>query len=137
MDSEVAAASPPSVSPDAVGRMKALGCLAISIMRVLSPRIEPCERTDEGSIVYAARARDALNGRPADARRPPPTSTATRWPFLMSIIPSASMKVDLPAEGVSAAGSVSRQRTSARRSRDSHAQRWQLALTLELQTRGH
>ncbi len=47
-------------------------------MRVLSPRIEPPERADEGSTA----------------------STATRNPCPVSISPNASMKVDLPTPGV-------------------------------------
>ena len=46
-------------------------------MRVLSPRIEPPVRLDEGSTA----------------------STATLWPLAVRVAPSASMVVDLPAPG--------------------------------------
>jgi len=46
-------------------------------MRVLSPRIEPPERDEDGSIA----------------------STATLWPRPVSRVPSASMKVLLPTPG--------------------------------------
>ena len=46
-------------------------------MRVLSPRIEPPVRVEDGSTA----------------------STATLWPCAVSDVPSASMVVDLPAPG--------------------------------------
>ncbi len=46
-------------------------------MRVLSPRMLPPVRVDDGSTA----------------------STATRWPRSVSIVPSASMNVDLPTPG--------------------------------------
>ena len=46
-------------------------------MRVLSPRIEPPVRVDDGSTA----------------------STATLWPLPVSMLPSASMVVDLPTPG--------------------------------------
>ena len=57
--------------------MKARSLRDSSSMRVLSPRIEPPPRFDEGSIA----------------------STASERPFSMSESPKRSMKVDLPTPG--------------------------------------
>ena len=56
--SRVRRATPPSVPPLGEGRMKASGWRASSLIRVLSPRIEPPDRSLDGSTA----------------------STATRWP---------------------------------------------------------
>ncbi|CAM5368098.1 hypothetical protein FALB51S_01697 [Frigidibacter albus] len=58
--------------------MKARGSRLRRSIRVLSPRMEPPERAEEGSTA----------------------STATRSPCAVSIIPKDSMKVDLPTPGV-------------------------------------
>ena len=57
--------------------MKARGSAASFSMRVLSPRIEPPPRADEGSIA----------------------STATLWPAWVRKQPKASIKLDLPTPG--------------------------------------
>ena len=57
--------------------MKAFGSAASRAMRVLSPRIEPPVRVEDGSTA----------------------STATLWPSAVSREPSASMAVDLPTPG--------------------------------------
>ena len=75
--SRVLLATPPSVPPAGLGRMKARSCAESRSIRVLSPRIEPPDRLDEGSTA----------------------STATRWPAAIHCRPSASMKVDLPTPG--------------------------------------
>ncbi len=77
MVSRVLAATPPSVPEAGEGRMKALASVASRAMRVLSARIEPPVRRDDGSTA----------------------STATLWPCRVSIVPSASMVVDLPTPG--------------------------------------
>jgi hypothetical protein len=58
MVSRVLAATPPSVPADGEGRMNALSSAASRAIRVLSARIEPPVRAEEGSTA----------------------STATRWP---------------------------------------------------------
>ncbi len=63
MASRVFAATPPSVPEDGEGRMKAFGWADRSFIRVLSPRIEPPVRAEEGSTA----------------------STATLWPLLDQI----------------------------------------------------
>ena len=70
-------ATPPTVPPEGDGRMKAFGCRDSRSMRVLSPRIEPPETSEDGSTA----------------------STATRRPESARWMPSASMKVDLPTPG--------------------------------------
>ena len=77
MVSRVLAATPPSVPEEGEGRTKAAGSAESRFMRVLSPRIEPPLRTDEGSTA----------------------STATLWPRAVRLEPSASISVDLPAPG--------------------------------------
>ncbi len=57
--------------------MKARGSCESRAMRVLSPRIEPPVREEEGSTA----------------------STATRWPAAVRLDPRASMVVDLPTPG--------------------------------------
>ena len=57
--------------------MKAAGERARRSIRVLSPRIEPPERAEDGSTA----------------------STATFRPCSTSMVPKASMKVDLPTPG--------------------------------------
>ena len=52
--SRVLAATPPSVPAEGEGRMKALGSTASRAMRVLSPRIEPPVRAEEGSTASTA-----------------------------------------------------------------------------------
>ena len=77
MLSRVARATPPSVPDAGEGRMNAAGSAARRGIRVLSPRIEPPVRLEEGSTA----------------------STATRWPRPVSMVPNASMNVDLPTPG--------------------------------------
>src|ERR1700678_3252035 len=76
-DSLVARATPPRVPAVGDGRTKAAGSVASLVMRVLSPRMLPPLRVDDGSTA----------------------STATRCPWSMSWPPRASMKVDLPTPG--------------------------------------
>lgn len=59
------------------GRTNAAGSTASRSILVLSPRIEPPVRLEEGSTA----------------------STATRCPSPVSIVPSASMNVDFPTPG--------------------------------------
>ena len=75
--SRVAVATPPSVPDVGDGRMNASGSTARRSMRVLSPRMLPPVRVDDGSTA----------------------STATRRPSPVSFVPSASMNVDLPTPG--------------------------------------
>ena len=77
IDSRVLRATPPSEPAEGLGRMKALSMVESSCIRVLSPRIEPRERSEEGSIAR----------------------TASFFFCLQSITPRASIKVDLPAPG--------------------------------------
>lgn len=77
MDSRVDFATPPSVPAVGEGRTKAAGSTASRSIRVLSPRMEPPVRLEDGSTA----------------------STATRWPSPVSIVPSASMNVDFPTPG--------------------------------------
>src|SRR6476659_7591640 len=77
MVSRVLAATPPSVPEEGEGRTKAFGSAASRAMSVLSPRIEPPVRVEEGSTA----------------------STATLRPCPVRKLPSASMVVDLPAPG--------------------------------------
>ena len=71
-------ATPPSAAWLGLGRMKAPGARASRSMRVLSPRIDPPVRTEDGSTA----------------------STASFRPRPVSISPSVSMKLDLPTPGV-------------------------------------
>ena len=57
--------------------MKAFGSTDSRAIRVLSPRIEPPVRAEDGSTA----------------------STATLWPVSIRYMPSASMVVDLPTPG--------------------------------------
>ena len=75
--SRVFAATPPSVPDEGEGRMKAASEFASRAIRVLSPRIEPPVRAEEGSTA----------------------STATLWPRPIRNMPSSSMVVDLPTPG--------------------------------------
>ena len=75
--SRVFSVTPPSVPAVGLGRMKARASTDSRSMRVLSPRIDPPDRLDDGSTA----------------------STATRWPRSISSSPSASMKVLLPTPG--------------------------------------
>src|SRR3954452_21648839 len=77
MDSRVACATPPSVPEVGDGRMNACGSTESRCMRVLSPRIEPPERAEEGSTAR----------------------TATFDPAPVRVTPSWSMNVDLPTPG--------------------------------------
>ena len=77
MVSRVLAATPPSVPDEGEGRMKALRSTESRAMRVLSPRIEPPVRDDDGSTA----------------------STATLWPAATRFPPSVSMVVDFPTPG--------------------------------------
>ena len=70
-------ATPPNDPADGLGRIKALFSVDNSFMRVLSPNIDPRERSDDGSMA----------------------NTAKRLPILHSSVPKASIKVDLPAPG--------------------------------------
>ncbi len=54
MVSRVFAATPPSVPEDGDGRMKALRSADSLTMRVLSPRIEPPVRVEDGSTASTA-----------------------------------------------------------------------------------
>src|ERR1700686_1661349 len=78
MDSRVLAATPPSVPEAGEGRTKAFGSADRRAMRVLSARIDPPVRLEEGSTA----------------------STATLRPCAVRKLPSASMVVDLPTPGV-------------------------------------
>src|SRR3972149_3232822 len=75
--SRVRRATPPRAPPAGDGRVKAAGARASSAMRVLSPRIAPPPRRDDGSTASTAR------------RRPAPLQSR----------PKGSMKVDLPTPG--------------------------------------
>ena len=78
MVSRVLRATPPREPAVGLGRMKESGWTDNFSMRVLSPRIDPLERSDEGSMA----------------------STASRPPFSLSTwMPNSSMLVDLPAPG--------------------------------------
>src|SRR4051812_37219802 len=77
MDSRVAWATPPRVPDVGEGRMNAFSSTANRDIRVLSPRIEPPERADDGSTA----------------------STATFQPWPVRLTPSWSMNVDLPTPG--------------------------------------
>ena len=76
--SRVRRVTPPSSVRLGEGRMNAFGSRASRSIRVLSPRIEPPVRADDGSTAR----------------------TATRKPCPVSIVPKASMNVDLPTPGV-------------------------------------
>ncbi len=76
--SRVRRATPPRWVWEGEGRMKACGSRESRSIRVLSPRIEPPERAEEGSTA----------------------STATFSPCPVSRRPKLSMKVDLPTPGV-------------------------------------
>ena len=77
MVSLVFRATPPKVSPDAEGRIKAFLSLTNSSIRVLSPKILPCEMVLLGSTAR----------------------TATFLPKLVKCFPKASIKVLLPTPG--------------------------------------
>src|SRR5262249_57963320 len=77
IDSRVFAATPPSVPEAGEGRTNALASLARRGMRVLSAKIEPPLRADDGSTAR----------------------TATWWPWAVRNVPSTSMVVDLPTPG--------------------------------------
>ena len=77
MASRVRRATPPRERPAGVGRIKALGSLDRTSIRVLSPRIEPPEREEVGSTA----------------------STATLRPRAVRWFPKASMNVDFPTPG--------------------------------------
>ena len=76
--SRVRRPTPPSAAWLGLGRMNASGARASLSIRVLSPRIEPPERVEDGSTA----------------------STASRRPASVSVSPSRSMKLDLPTPGV-------------------------------------
>ena len=67
MVSRVRRATPPRVAPAGEGRMKAPCRRDSSSMRVLSPRIEPPPRLDEGSMASTASERPLLEQRQAEA----------------------------------------------------------------------
>ena len=75
--SRVLRATPPSDPAEGEGRMKTLGLDEMLSMRVLSPRIEPPLRSELGSMA----------------------STASLCLSEVTILPTASMKVDFPAPG--------------------------------------
>ena len=75
--SRVLRATPPSEPADGEGRIKTWGLVEMLSMRVLSPRIEPPLRSELGSMA----------------------STASLCRREVTIPPTASMKVDLPAPG--------------------------------------
>ena len=77
MVSRVFRATPPSVSPEADGRMKAFSSFTNSSMRVLSPKILPCE-----IVLLGSTAR-----------------TATFFPKPVRYFPKASIKVLFPTPG--------------------------------------
>ena len=77
MVSLVLRATPPRLPADGLGRMKALFSTDSLFMRVLSPRILPLLRSEDGSIA----------------------NTAKCFPILQSSVPIASINVDLPAPG--------------------------------------
>ncbi len=54
MDSRVAFATPPSVPAEGEGRTKAAGSTARRSIRVLSPRMEPPVRLEDGSTASTA-----------------------------------------------------------------------------------
>ena len=54
MVSRVAFATPPSVPADGDGRTNACSSLANRVIRVLSPRIEPPVRAEDGSTASTA-----------------------------------------------------------------------------------
>ena len=76
--SRVRRATPPSAALDGLGRINAFGCLDNRSIRVLSPRIDPPDRFDDGSTAR----------------------TATFRPCSTSIIPKLSVNVDFPTPGV-------------------------------------
>jgi len=78
--SRVLRATPPSEPADGEGRMKTSGLAEMLSMRVLSPKIEPPLRSELGSMA----------------------STASLWRSEVTMLPIASMKVDLPAPGTPA-----------------------------------
>ena len=78
MVSRVLRATPPKEPAVGLGRIKESGCTESFSMRVLSPRMEPLERSDDGSIANTASF--------------PPFSRST-------CTPNSSMLVDLPAPG--------------------------------------
>ena len=99
MASRVRRATPPRVPPDGDGRMNAAGSRDRSFMRVLSPRIEPPERLEDGSTARTAttvaggRQPDPdrlderrLTGRPA-RRRP---RSEPRYPYREATYPATS-----------------------------------------------
>src|ERR1700722_8975469 len=92
MVSRVFAAPPPSGPAAGEGRMKALSAAASRAMRVLSARIEPPVRAEEGSTA----------------------STATRWPAPVRYVPIASTVVDLPTPGAARAGQEIRHQRARR-----------------------
>ena len=75
--SRVLRATPPRDPAEGEGRMKMSGLDDMLSMRVLSPRIEPPLRSELGSMA----------------------STARRWCSDTTMLPTASMNVDLPAPG--------------------------------------
>ena len=77
IDSRVALVTPPSTPALGDGRMNARSSAASRDMRVLSPRMLPPVRVDDGSTAR----------------------TATRVPLAVSSLPRASMNVDFPAPG--------------------------------------
>ena len=75
--SRVFSATPPRLPAVGLGRIKAFSLIDNCSIRVLSPRIEPPETVEDGSIA----------------------NTATRCPWAIKYSPSASIKVDLPTPG--------------------------------------
>ena len=75
--SRVFRATPPRVSPEGEGRIKAFSSVESSSMRVLSPRMLPLERSLLGSIA----------------------STASRFPLAVKNFPKLSIKVLFPTPG--------------------------------------
>ena len=75
--SRVFSATPPSVPEEGLGRIKACSWTDNFSMRVLSPKIDPPDKLDEGSIA----------------------KTATRWPCSIRYKPRVSIKVDFPTPG--------------------------------------
>ena len=102
MTSDVYAFMPPRFVEEGEGRTKQEGCRESSGMRVLSPRIEPPEYVEEGSMERTEREEgyqggvvDFLASRDSSARRVglPSMSEPRMWR------PKVSMKEDFPAPG--------------------------------------
>ena len=99
MVSRVRRATPPKVAPAGDGRMKAAGRRDSSSMRVLSPRIEPPPRLDEGSMASTA------SDRPRSSRDRPKRSMRVDFPTPGT--PVMPNRTDFPVCGSTAASNAS------------------------------